>query len=91
MVPRFDKAFEEAVKDPSPADFGARCSEKQQLLKSNLRTVVFYVKDFAYETSQILYKVLLNHVSSLLQTIDVYQIIQIQTINNTKSYSIVIG
>ncbi|CAF1361316.1 unnamed protein product [Rotaria sordida] len=65
--------------------------EKQQSEEYLIRTVVFYVKDFAYETSQILYKVLLNHVSSLLQTIDVYQIIQIQTINNTKSYSIVIG
>ncbi len=51
VLPRFDKAFEEAAEDPSPSDFGARCGKKQQLVKTILDDVVnTYGIDF-YPTS----------------------------------------
>ncbi|CAF3914752.1 unnamed protein product [Rotaria sp. Silwood1] len=34
ILPKFDKAFEEAANDPLPSDFGRRCRKKQQLIKT---------------------------------------------------------
>ena len=55
ILPKFDKAFEEAATNPSTADFGARCKKKQQLVKTirddviNSYGIDFYPTAFQFD------------------------------------------
>jgi hypothetical protein len=55
ILPTFDKAFEGAANDLSLSDFGARCSQKQQLIKTIPDDVVnnygidFYLTSFGFD------------------------------------------
>ncbi|CAF2819414.1 unnamed protein product [Rotaria sp. Silwood2] len=55
ILPKFDKAFEEAANDPLPSDFGTRCRKRQQLIKTihddvvNTYGIDFYPTSFEFD------------------------------------------